>query len=50
MGQYHGEYGFYTFTNLKPIVKRGTWFDPTFRYAPYKGKLKLLKMVFTYFG
>jgi aldehyde dehydrogenase (NAD+) len=50
IGNYHGEYGFYAFSNLKPIVKRGLWFDPTFRYAPYKSKLKLLKKVFKYFG
>ena len=50
IGNYHGEYGFYAFSNLKPIVKRGLWFDPTFRYAPYQSKLKLLKKVFKYFG
>ena len=50
MGQYHGEHGFDVFSNTKPIVKRGNWFDPSFRYAPYKGKTGLLKKVFKYFG
>ncbi len=50
MGQYHGKHGFDTFSNTKPIVKRGNWFDPSFRYAPYKGKMGLLKKAFKYFG
>lgn len=50
MGKYHGKHGFNTFSNTKPIVKRGNWFDPSFRYAPYKGKMSLLKLVFKYFG
>lgn len=50
IGNYHGEFGFDTFSNTKPIVKRGNWIDPPVRYAPYKGKLKLLKTMFKYFG
>lgn len=50
LGQYHGKHGFDTFSNIKPIVKRGNWIDPSFRYAPYKGKLGLLKKAFKYFG
>lgn len=50
LGQYHGKYGFDTFSNTKPIVKRGNWIDPPVRYAPYKGKLKFLKTMFKYFG
>ncbi|WP_424197616.1 aldehyde dehydrogenase [Algibacter sp.] len=50
IGQYHGKHGFDAFSNTKPIVKRGNWFDPSFRYAPYNGKLSLLKTVFRYFG
>ncbi len=49
MGAYHGKWGFVTFSHKKPIVKRGTWFDPTLRYAPYKGKLKLMKTLFKIF-
>ncbi|MEP3837743.1 MAG: aldehyde dehydrogenase [Algibacter sp.] len=50
IGEYHGKHGFNAFSNTKPIVKRGNWFDPSFRYAPYKGKVSLLKTVFKYFG
>ncbi len=50
MGKYHGKHGFDTFTNEKPIMKRGNWFDPSLRYAPYKGKMSLLKKVFKYFA
>ena len=50
MGAYHGKHGFETFSNTKPVVKRGNWFDPSLRYAPYNGKLRLLKTMFRYFG
>ncbi len=50
MGRYHGAYGFDTFSHEYPVLKRGTWIDPPFRYAPYKGKLALLKKAFNYFG
>ncbi|GAA4898642.1 aldehyde dehydrogenase [Flaviramulus aquimarinus] len=50
MGNYHGKYGFTTFSNQKPIMKRGNWYDPSFRYPPYKGKMSLLKTIFKYFG
>ncbi len=50
MGKYHGKHGYETFSNAKPIIKRGNWFDPSFRYAPYKGKMSLLKKVFKYLG
>lgn len=50
IGKSHGKHGFNTFTHAKSIMKRGTWFDPPFRYAPYKKKLDLLKKLFKYFG
>ena len=50
MGSHHGKHGFDTFTHEKAIIKRGNWFDPSFRYPPYKGKMGLLKKVFKYFG
>jgi len=50
MGRYHGKFGFDTFSHNKAILKRGTWIDPPFRYAPYKKKLGFLKRVFKYFG
>jgi len=50
MGAYHGKLGFDTFSHEKSIIKRGTWTDPPVRYAPYKGKLKLMKKMFKWFG
>jgi len=35
MGAYHGAFSFETFTHLKPVVKKGFWFDIPQRYAPY---------------
>lgn len=43
LGSYHGKQSFYTFSHAKSIVKRGTWIDVPIRYAPYKGKLGILK-------
>ena len=50
IGAYHGKHGFDTFSHQKSISKRGTWFDPPIRYAPYKGKLQLIKKMFKWFG
>ncbi len=44
-GQYHGKYSFETFSHKKSIMKTPTWFDPAIKYPPFKGKLKLFKMV-----
>jgi len=43
IGAYHGKHGFDTFSHHKSVSKRGTWLDPPIRYAPYNGKLNLLK-------
>lgn len=43
LGAYHGRNTFDTFTRLKPVMKTPTWFDPSFKYPPFKGKLKLFK-------
>lgn len=43
MGAYHGRYSFDTFSHKKGILNTPTWFDPAFKYPPYKGKLNLLK-------
>ena len=50
VGSYHGKYGFDTFSHNKSIIKRGTWFDPSIRYAPYKQKFSLIKKLFNYFS
>lgn len=34
-GNYHGQYGFETFSHLKSIMKTATWLDPAVRYPPY---------------
>lgn len=43
MGNYHGKYGFDAFTHYKGIVKHATWLDVPLRYAPYEGKLNMVK-------
>lgn len=51
IGVYHGKFGFDAFSHKKAIVKRGTWVDPPFRYAPYStDKLKFIKMIFKWFS
>jgi aldehyde dehydrogenase (NAD+) len=44
-GRYHGKYSFDTFTHKKAVMKTPTWFDPAMKYPPFKGKLKLFKMI-----
>lgn len=48
-GAYHGKHTFYTFSHQKAIVKKGNWLDIPVRYAPYKGKTKLIKLFLKYF-
>ena len=50
IGAYHGKHSFNTFSHHKSISKRGTWFDPSIRYAPYKNKLGILKKMFKWFS
>ena len=50
IGAYHGKHGFDTFSHHKSVSKRGTWIDPTIRYAPYNNKLGLLKRMFKLLG
>ncbi|GGD79129.1 aldehyde dehydrogenase family protein [Lacimicrobium alkaliphilum] len=46
MGRYHGQWGFDTFSHLKAVMKRSTWFDINWRYPPFNAKkLKWLKML-----
>ncbi|MDO9261973.1 MAG: aldehyde dehydrogenase family protein, partial [Flavobacteriaceae bacterium] len=47
-GAYHGKHTFDTFSHSKSVVNRFTWLDIPLRYAPYKGKIKLLKLFFKY--
>lgn len=43
MGGYHGRYSFETFSHFKSVLKRWAKPDVSLRYAPYDGKMKLLK-------
>ena len=43
IGSYHGKGTFETFTRAKPMMKTPTWLDPSFKYPPFKGKMKLFK-------
>ncbi|MBC7948459.1 MAG: aldehyde dehydrogenase [Chitinophagaceae bacterium] len=45
IGSYHGKFSFETFSHKKAIMKTPTWFDPSIKYPPFKGKLKLFKWV-----
>ena len=49
IGSYHGKRTFDLFSHKKGIVKRYNWLDLPVRYAPYKGKLKTLKMFTKWF-
>jgi aldehyde dehydrogenase (NAD+) len=45
MGAYHGEKSFNTFTHEKGVVERGTFVEFSFRFAPFRDKINLLKKV-----
>ncbi|MDZ7806103.1 MAG: aldehyde dehydrogenase [Gracilimonas sp.] len=45
MGVYHGKSSFNTFSHTKSIMRKPTWLDIPFRYAPYKGKLKWIRKI-----
>ena len=45
MGSYHGKKSFDTFTHEKGIVERGTYIEFSFRFAPFKDKINLLRKV-----
>ncbi|MEO6405284.1 MAG: aldehyde dehydrogenase family protein [Ferruginibacter sp.] len=42
-GGYHGKFSFDTFSHQKAWMKTPTWFDPSLKYPPYKGKMGMLK-------
>lgn len=50
MGAYHGKRSFDTFTHQKSITRHYNWLDIPIRYAPYKGKLGLIKKVIKWLG
>jgi aldehyde dehydrogenase (NAD+) len=50
MGSYHGKHSFHTFSHQKGITRRYNWLDIPVRYAPYHGKLGLLKFFMKWLG
>lgn len=45
IGNYHGRYSFETFSHRKAVLRTPTWFDPSIRYPPFKGRLGLFKKI-----
>jgi len=46
IGNYHGEYGFLSFTHQKSVIEKTTWGEPDLKYPPYSDKkMKWLKRV-----
>lgn len=50
VGAYHGKQTFDVFSHKKGVTKRYNWLDIPVRYAPYNGKLKILKTFMKYFS
>ena len=50
IGSYHGKQTFDVFSHKKGVTKRYNWLDLPVRYAPYKGKLNILKTFMKYFS
>jgi len=50
IGGYHGKQTFDVFSHKKGVTTRYNWLDIPVRYAPYKGKLNLLKTFMKYFS
>ena len=46
IGNYHGKFGFDTFSHQKAILERATWGEPDLKYPPYsEKKLSWIKRV-----
>lgn len=45
MGGYHGKYTFDSFTHKKNVLKKSNLIDVPVRYAPFEGKLNLIKKI-----
>ena len=45
IGSYHGRSSFDLFSHRKAVMKTPTWFDPSIKYPPFKGKLNLFKKI-----
>jgi aldehyde dehydrogenase (NAD+) len=49
IGAYHGKHSFETFSHTKGITERFNWLDIPVRYAPYTGKMKMLRFLMRWF-
>ncbi|UWF57911.1 aldehyde dehydrogenase [Staphylococcus hyicus] len=47
IGRYHGKYTFDTFTHEKPYIFKTTKLETGILFPPYKGKLNMIKQLFT---
>ena len=45
IGHYHGKYSFEVFSHTRSIMKKANFMDVPIRYAPYKNKLRIVKML-----
>ena len=46
MGNYHGKFGFDTFSHFKSILNKPTWLEFNFKYSPYtEWKQKIIKIL-----
>ena len=45
MGSYHGKRGFEAFTHDKAVMDKALWMDLPVRYAPFRDRIKLLRML-----
>ena len=44
IGNYHGKFGFDTFSHQKAVLNKSIYLEPEIKYPPYsEGKLKILK-------
>lgn len=48
LGAYHGPAGFVAFSHQRAVLRRGTWWDPPFRYPPQQLSLTALKKAFRF--
>ena len=45
MGAYHGRKSLEAFTHRKSIIREALWIDVPVRYAPFRNKIKLLRLL-----
>ena len=45
MGRYHGKESFYTFSHARAVLRNTTRLNPGIKFAPFAGKLPLIKRI-----